>query len=464
MDQQAMSDASSDIDATSESKRDHGGRRPRSGDAPWMEGVDFIRDSSKRRIMTKRQNVYLMLKHDPMLADLIAFDEIAQRVIVRRPIPVDDELADETGFPKKLDGIQRSRLLRYLEKNPSLPRFSDNDIKGGIEDFADRAKFNSLADHLSGLKWDGKMRMHRLFEHYFGAAHDGPVTADGNSLYLVSLSTWFLTGLVRRALQPGCTNQYVVALGGKQGIGKSSGLKALCGEQWFSDRMPNMKLKDSDPKRFYDMLRGRWIIEIAEGKSIKGADPDGLKEFITQATDEFKPAYEADQVVMPRSFVFVITRNGDQGFLRDTTGNRRFWPIDCVNVLVEDIERDRDQLIAEAVDYVRFAADHACGDLPFFPDDAFEAQFLKPLQEKLVELNEFDEMVVEFLADYALNRVKPIAIIRAVLGRNSVSPKELMEVGNALRRTRMWRRAEAVNAGYERVSLPDDDALSECPW
>ena len=168
-------------DATSDTKRDRGGRRPRSGDAPWMEKVQFMRDGN-RRIMSKRQNVYLMLKHDPMLTDLIAFDEIAQRVIVKRPVPVDDELAEETGFPKKLDGIQRSRLLRYLEKNPSLPKFSDNDIKGGIEDFADRAKFNSLADHLNGLKWDGELRMHRLFEHYFGATHDGPVTADGNRL------------------------------------------------------------------------------------------------------------------------------------------------------------------------------------------------------------------------------------------------------------------------------------------
>ena len=412
--------------------------------------------------MSKRQNVYLTLKHDPMLRDLIAFDEIAQRVIVKRPIPVDDESANETGFPKKLDGIQRSRILRYLEKNPSLPRFGDNDIKGGIEDFADRAKFNSLADHLNGLKWDGEMRMHRLFERYFGAVHDGPVTADGNSLYLVSLSTWFLTGLVRRALQPGCTNQYVVALDGKQGIGKSSGLKALCGEKWFSDRMPNMKLKDSDPKRFYDMLRGRWLIEIAEGKSIKGADPDGLKEFVTQATDEFKPAYEADQIVMPRAFVFVITRNGEQGFLRDTTGNRRFWPIHCIKVRVEDIEIDRDQLLAEAVHYIRFAASSACADTPFFPDDEFEAEFLKPLQEKLVELDEYDEMVAEFMADYTLNRVKPIAIIRDVLGRNSASPRELMEVGNALRRTQKWRRAKSAH-GYERIGIPDD-AMADCPW
>ena len=436
-------------------KRNRGGSRPRSGDADWMEDVQFVRDT-KRRIMAKRQNVYLMLKHDPMLADLIAFDEIAQRVMVRRPVPVDDESAEETGFPKRLDGIQRSRLLRYFEKNPSLPRFGENDIKGGIEDFADRAKFNSLSDHLNGLKWDGKARMHRLFEQYFGATHDGPVMADGGNLYLANLSTWFLTGLARRALQPGCVNQYVVVLSGDQGLRKSSGLKALCGAQWFTDRMPTLKLRDSDPKRFYDMLRGRWIVEIAEGKAIKNADPDGLKEFITQATDEFKPAYEADQVVMPRSFVFVVTRNPaeGEGFLRDTTGNRRFWPIGCGKVMVEEIERDRDQLIAEAVDHIRFAADHDCGDASFYPDEDFEAEFLKPLQAELVERNEWDEIVAEFMEDYTPNRVKPIIIIRQVLGKETALPKELAEIGKALSRTRQWRRAKAVNAGYERIAKP----------
>ena len=392
-----------------------------------------------------------------MLADLVAFDEIAQRVIVRRPVPVDAESSAEIGFPKKLDGIQRSRLLRYFEKNPSLPKFSENDIKGGIEDFADRAKFNSLTDHLNGLRWDGKMRMHRLFEHYFGATHNGPTQANGDNLYLVSLSTWFLTGLVRRALQPGCVNQYVVILNGPQGIGKSSGLRALCGDQWFTDRMPSLKLRDADPKRFYDMLRGRWVIEIGEAKAIKGVDPDGLKEFITHSIDEFKPAYEADQVVMPRSFVFVVTRNPQegQGFLRDTTGNRRFWPVECSKVLRDDIERDRDQLLAEAMDYVRFAARHECGDVPFFPDDAFEAEYLKPLQAELVELDEYDEIVAEFLDDYTPNRVKPIAISREVLGKQTALPKELAEVGRALAKTGKWRRAKAANAGYERVDLSE---------
>jgi putative DNA primase/helicase len=157
--------------------------------------------------------------------------------MIMRALEVDEESSRETGFPKPLTAIHRSRIMRHLEKNTSLPRFGEQEIKAAIEDFAERIRFNSLSDYLNGLEWDGKMRMHRLFENYFGATHSGPKLHTGASFYLASVSAWFMTGLVRRALQPGCVNQYVPILSGPQGIGKSTGIKALCGDNRFTDRM-----------------------------------------------------------------------------------------------------------------------------------------------------------------------------------------------------------------------------------
>jgi predicted P-loop ATPase len=159
-----------------------------------------------------------------------------------------------------------------------------------------------------------------------------------------------------------------------------------------------LRLRESDPKRFYDALKGKWVVEIAEGKAIKGSDPDALKEFITQQSDEYIPAYSAEKRLMPRAFIFVVTRNpaAGEGFLKDTTGNRRFWPIDCGKVLVDEIERDREQLLAEAVELVRFCEEQGAGDINFYPDEDFEAEFLRPLQAEMVEKNEWDDMVAEF--------------------------------------------------------------------
>jgi predicted P-loop ATPase len=377
-----------------------------------------------------------------------------------RALEVDEDSSRETGFQKPLTAVHRSRIMRHLEKNPSLPRFGEQEIKAAIEDFAERIRFNSLSDYLNGLEWDGKMRMHRLFEHYFGATHGGETISTGSNYYLSRISVWFLTGLVRRALKPGCMNQYVAILSGPQGIGKSTGIKALCGDNRFTDRMAHLRLRESDPKRFYDALKGKWVVEIAEGKAIKGGDPDALKEFITQQSDEYIPPYASEKRLMPRAFVFVVTRNpaAGEGFLKDTTGNRRFWPIDCGKVLIDEIERDREQLLAEAIDLVRFCDEHDAGDINFYPDEDFEAEFLRPLQAEMVERNEWDDMVSDFLVDYSPDRVKPIAIIREVLGKHAAMPKELAEVGRALARTGLWRRAKSANGGYERIKPEGDRA------
>jgi putative DNA primase/helicase len=447
-----------------ESSRDRGGSRPRRDDAIWMDNVPFERDT-KRRIMARRQNIYLALKHDPALDGLLAFDVFSQKVVIQSPVPVDEESTSETGFPRQFGAIDLSRLVRYFEKNSSFPRFGEKEVDAAVKDFADRVKVNSLSDSVKSLRHDGVMRMHRLFEHYFSASHDGPKTATGDSYYLARLSTWFMTGLVRRAITPGCKFDYVIVLNGAQGLSKSLGLSTLGGgEPLFTDGMPTLKQKDSDPKRFYDHLRGRWLVEIAEAKAVKGVDSLAVKEFLTQAIDRYIPAYGSEAIVMPRGFVFVMTRNPEEGngFSQDSTGNRRFWPIECGKVRVDEIGRDRDQLIAEAVEYIRFADGYDSTDLNFYPEEEFEVEFLKPLQAELVEKTEYDDIVESFLANYGPDRVRPIEIIRQELGKTAAMPSELKEVGKALARTRKWRRAASANGGYVRVepsAEPDDSDL-----
>jgi hypothetical protein len=124
-----------------EPKRDHGGDRPRRDEPVWMDNVPFERNT-KRQVMSRRQNIYLALKHDPALDGLLAFDVFAQKVVIRGPVPVDDESASETGFPRSFGAIDLSRLVRYFEKN-SFPRFGEKEIAMAVNDFADRVKVES---------------------------------------------------------------------------------------------------------------------------------------------------------------------------------------------------------------------------------------------------------------------------------------------------------------------------------
>ncbi|MGD9791703.1 MAG: VapE domain-containing protein [Phycisphaerales bacterium] len=190
-------------------------------------------------------------------------------------------------------------------------------------------------DELSGT-WDGTPRADRWLIDYAGA-EDTP--------YARAISRLPLIAAVRRIYHPGSKFDEMVILEGPQGGGKSSLLRALCPcEEWFTDDLP----LDGEAKRFIEAIKGKWIIEAGELKGMRKAEADALKSALSRQIDRARMAYGREPVELPRQCVIFGTTNSER-YLKDTTGNRRYWPIHCGTLDVAGLAIVRDQIWAEAV-------------------------------------------------------------------------------------------------------------------
>lgn len=210
------------------------------------------------------------------------------------------------------------------------------DVQDEMEAEARRNIFDPLVDYLTGLKWDGKPRISKWLYRYLGVPDDEYSQAVGRK---------FLIGAVARALQAGCKNDTMLVLEGPQGLGKSTAIRYLFGDRFFTDNLPDFHSKDS-----FQQLQGAWCIEVAELSALSKAEVKDVKQFLSRLVDKFRAPYAKLPLMIPRRTVFTGTVNPeDTGYLRDPTGNRRFWPVVCTDIDMRGILSDRDQLWAEAV-------------------------------------------------------------------------------------------------------------------
>jgi predicted P-loop ATPase len=213
-----------------------------------------------------------------------------------------------------------------------------------IENLADEDPYHPVRDYLKALTWDGTERLSKWLIEYCGAE---------DSAYVKCVSRIVLIAAVKRVFRPGCKfDELLILESDRQGIGKSSTVRALCPkEDWFSSDLP----LGVDSKLVIERTAGKWIIEIEELFGITKREVDQIKGFLSRPVDgPVRGAYRRMPETRHRQFICVGTTNKAQ-YLRDSTGNRRFWPVKVgagMSFLkVDELLKDRDQLWAEATQH-----------------------------------------------------------------------------------------------------------------
>jgi predicted P-loop ATPase len=319
-------------------------------------------DSKGRPLLMNLNNALIALEND-LFADQLGFDDMLQAAVIQQSDPrplTDDDVSD---------------IHRWIQRN-GLKSIGLETVRQAVEYFARRRRFHPVRDYLDALEWDGQKRINVWLITMMGCEL---------SPYHQAIGRLFLISMVARIYNPGCQGDYMLIFEGPQGTLKSSACRALA-EPWFDDNLPDVTNKDSS-----QYLRGKWLIEVSEMHAFSRVESTHLKAFLSRRTERYRPAYGHLEVFEPRQCVFIGTSNRDT-YLRDDTGGRRFWPVQCGNVALDRLFEDRDQLFAEAVHAFK-AGDH------WWPDREFERTYIQPVQTSRHEEDIWDDKIWEKAQD-----------------------------------------------------------------
>ncbi len=290
------------------------------------------------KMLACHENAALFMQNAPEWAGVIGFNEFTGGHYVRRQPP-----APVTAVPgAELEDHFDTEVVRWLERRGMLVK--PDLVRRVIDSVSRRNAFHPIRDYLDPLVWDGQSRIRTWLIDYCGVAG-----SDSDSeQYVTSVGEKFLVSAVARVMEPGCKADHMLVLEGPQGIGKTTLVRILAGEDWFTDQIADLGSKDASMQ-----LRGVWIVELSELAAMGRAELERQKVFISQQAERFRLPYGHRIVHVPRQCVFIGTTNSDT-WLKDETGGRRFWPVRCGRIDLARLKADRDQLWAESV--VRYRA------------------------------------------------------------------------------------------------------------
>ena len=330
LDDQAVSDrmAREKFEAAREAFQEADGTTLEEGeDLNWMSRLAVDNNGNYKKTIN---NLIIILQNDPRLKGRIVTDDFAGRGLVLGSMPWNPQEGKRWWTDNDDSGS-----LWYMENYYNIPdrsRLSDAlAIVGG------QNRVNDVKRYLESLSWDGVKRVDTLLSDYLGSE---------DTLYTRAVIRKSLTAAVARALSAGVKYDCMPIFTGPQGIGKSTFLSVLGGE-WFSDSLTSFEGKEAA-----EMIQGTWINEVGELTAFTRQETESIKQFLSKKEDIYRAAYGKRTEKYPRRCVFFGTSNAGE-FLKDTTGNRRFWPVDvglhpAKKSVWEDLPQERDQIWAEA--------------------------------------------------------------------------------------------------------------------
>lgn len=368
-------------------------------------------------------NAKLVLDNDDCWSGVLAYCDFSYRLMKRKRPPFSNSDVGEW------TDSDTDRLRIWLSENYSFtPKSAD--ALGAVVVAAEENRFHPVREYLEGLKWDGKKRVSGWLHNYLGS--------EQNDYHSLVGSMWLISAIAR-VMQPPVKVDSVIIFEGLQGLGKSTALSILGGD-WFTDTP--LVLGDKDG---FQQMQGVWIIELAELDSFNKAESTKAKQFFGSKVDRYRPSYGRIVQTFPRQCVFAGSTN-QESYLKDATGNRRYWPAMCTKIDAERLREDRDQLWAEAFSLYQAGA-------KWWPQDEHKHLF-EDQQENRFDSDVWEEIIEGWLRTQS----KPVVLINEIMSEalrlepGQMKPPEQKRVGQIMSHLKWSKtrpRAKGAKGGRE---------------
>ena len=301
-------------------------------DEDWQTRLELDKAGNIKNTLC---NLTLILENDPMLKPLV-FNQLLDGMEIKGEVP----WKHPSKFWRDADDAQ---LISYVDTHYGT--FSARNYDIAVMKVTDDRSYHPIRAFIEDLpEWDGVERVDTLLIDYLGAS---------DTAYVRAVTRKTLCAAISRVLRPGCKFDSMLVLNGPQGVGKSTLIAKLAGE-WFSD---SLNLGDTKDKTAAEKLQGYWILEIGELAGLKKAEVETLRSFLSRQNDIYRASFGKRATPHLRQCVFFGTTNAESGYLRDTTGNRRFWPVKTPGGAAKHswqlTNEEIQQIWAEALGYVK---------------------------------------------------------------------------------------------------------------
>ncbi len=396
----------------------------------WLKQLEY----EKRSTVVKNtlRNLLLILNNDEKLKGIV-FNQLSDGMEIKGEVPWEHP----SRFWRDADDAQ---LISYVDL--TYGTFSARNYDIAVTKVADDRSYHPIREFLASLpEWDKVPRVDTILVDFLGAS---------DNAYVRAVTRKTLCGAIARVMNPGCKFDTMLVLNGPQGKGKSTLISKLCGE-WFND---SLLLNDTKDKTAAEKLQGYWILEIGELAGLKKTEIETLRGFLSRQNDIYRASFGRRATPHPRQCVFIGTTNAENGYLRDTAGNRRFWPVktpgDAARASWEMTEEEIRQIWAEAL--VRYKEGE-----PLHLDNELAGMALKE-QQIAMEVDEREGMVRDYLEMPLPERWDKMDIFDR---RNYICGSEF----GGEREPGVWKRERVCNMeiwcecfGKERGNLKRQDA------